>query len=212
MDRAAPSSAKGGMMALTRDPSGKRASTMGLDSSTRRPMRDTILSMMRIRCSSSVNLTLVSSNFPLRSTNTVEGPLTRISEMVGSASNGSRGPNPMTSFWIAVTKARRWLSLISRRRSLMVSSTKLARRWRNCSSEICSIMDKSNFLSRSWWICDFKREASTSTRCTAGIATSRPPPVAGGGTEEFSKSRSRDTLILLLSSSPGCPVLCFRKI
>ncbi|MCY1373707.1 hypothetical protein D9M69_609970 [compost metagenome] len=44
-----PSRASGGMMAFTREPSGRRASTMGLDSSTRRPMRETILSMIFIR-------------------------------------------------------------------------------------------------------------------------------------------------------------------
>ena len=44
------------MTALTRLPSGRRASTIGLDSSTRRPIRDTILSMMRRRCASSAEL------------------------------------------------------------------------------------------------------------------------------------------------------------
>ena len=39
-----PSRARGGMMALTREPSGSLASTMGDDSSTRRPMAETILS------------------------------------------------------------------------------------------------------------------------------------------------------------------------
>src|SRR4030043_422121 len=37
MERAGPSRARGGMMALTREPSGSRASTMGEDSSMRRP-------------------------------------------------------------------------------------------------------------------------------------------------------------------------------
>ena len=44
-----PSSAIGGTTALTRLPSGSRASTIGLDSSTRRPTRATILSMVRRR-------------------------------------------------------------------------------------------------------------------------------------------------------------------
>jgi hypothetical protein len=34
--------ASGGMMALTREPSGSRASTIGEDSSIRRPTRETI--------------------------------------------------------------------------------------------------------------------------------------------------------------------------
>ena len=45
-----PSSASGGMIALIREPSGRRASTIGDDSSTRRPTRDTIRSMISIRC------------------------------------------------------------------------------------------------------------------------------------------------------------------
>ncbi len=48
----APSSAMGAMTALTREPSGRRASTSGLASSTRRPTRPTILSMTRRRCDS----------------------------------------------------------------------------------------------------------------------------------------------------------------
>ena len=43
-----PTSESGGMMALTREPSVRRASTMGLDSSTRRPMGLMMRSMMRI--------------------------------------------------------------------------------------------------------------------------------------------------------------------
>ena len=46
MDRIGPSTASGGMITLTREPSGKRASHIGEDSSTRRPTLDTILSMM----------------------------------------------------------------------------------------------------------------------------------------------------------------------
>jgi hypothetical protein len=48
-----PSSASGGMMALTREPSGRRASTIGEDSSTLRPTRDTMRSMICSRWRSS---------------------------------------------------------------------------------------------------------------------------------------------------------------
>ena len=47
MVRNGPSIASGGMTAFTREPSGRRASTIGDDSSMRRPTWDTILSMMR---------------------------------------------------------------------------------------------------------------------------------------------------------------------
>ena len=55
-----PESESGGMITLTRLPSGRRASTMGDDSSTRRPTCATILLMMRRRCESSLKRTVVS--------------------------------------------------------------------------------------------------------------------------------------------------------
>lgn len=62
-----PSMERGGMMALTREPSGSRASTIGLDSSTRRPNGVTILSMTWRMWSASRNLMSVSSSLPNRS-------------------------------------------------------------------------------------------------------------------------------------------------
>ncbi len=62
-----PRSASGGMIALTRLPSGRRASTIGDDSSMRRPIGDTILSMIRSRWASSRNDVFVSSSLPERS-------------------------------------------------------------------------------------------------------------------------------------------------
>ena len=63
MDNDGPSSASGGMMAFTREPSGRRASTIGEDSSTLRPTRDTMRSMIcsRWRSSRKVVFTLCSS-------------------------------------------------------------------------------------------------------------------------------------------------------
>jgi hypothetical protein len=55
-----PVSDTGGMMALTREPSGRRASTIGLESSQRRPSGAMMRSMMRRTCSSLSNLTSVS--------------------------------------------------------------------------------------------------------------------------------------------------------
>src|SRR5262249_37280281 len=43
------------MAAFTREPSGRRASTSGDDSSTRRPTRETTFSMMRSRWAASLN-------------------------------------------------------------------------------------------------------------------------------------------------------------
>ena len=55
-----PDSESGWMIAFTREPSGRRASTIGDDSSMRRPICATIRLMMRRRCESSVNRTVVS--------------------------------------------------------------------------------------------------------------------------------------------------------
>ncbi len=63
-----PRSASGGMIALTRLPSGRRASTIGDDSSMRRPTCETILSMIRSRWASSTKRTSVCSILPARST------------------------------------------------------------------------------------------------------------------------------------------------
>ena len=59
IDSDGPSIASGGMIALTREPSCSRASTIGDDSSMRRPTAETMLSMMFIRCLSSLKRTSV---------------------------------------------------------------------------------------------------------------------------------------------------------
>ena len=65
---AAPSSASGGMMMLTREPSGRRASTIGLDSSIRRPIQPAIRCAMCSRCCASRKRTSTGSSRPRRST------------------------------------------------------------------------------------------------------------------------------------------------
>ena len=62
-----PESESGGITALTRLPSGSRASTIGEDSSIRRPTWPTILLMIRRRCDSSVNVNGVRESRPSRS-------------------------------------------------------------------------------------------------------------------------------------------------
>ena len=63
-----PLNASGGMIALTREPSARRASTSGEDSSMRRPTRETIRSMTRRRCSSEVKRAPVRVSLPCCST------------------------------------------------------------------------------------------------------------------------------------------------
>ena len=62
-----PTREMGGMTAFTREPSGRRASTYGLDSSMRRPSGATMRSMMRITWSSLSKLTGTRWILPLRS-------------------------------------------------------------------------------------------------------------------------------------------------
>ena len=70
MDRMGPSTASGGMIALTREPSARRASTIGELSSILRPTPLTMRSMTRSRCLSSWNVAVTRSSTPARSTNT----------------------------------------------------------------------------------------------------------------------------------------------
>ena len=96
-----PSRAIGGSTALTRLPSGRRASTMGLASSTRRPTRDTMRSIVRRRCSSSENRRSVWKSRPPRSMKIESARLTMISVISGSRSSGSSGPLPRMSSMIS---------------------------------------------------------------------------------------------------------------
>ena len=83
----------GEITALTREPSGRRASHSGWLSSMRRPTWATILSMTRRRCISSTKVTEGSfDSLPLRSTKHCSGPLTMISVTSSSRSNLSMGP------------------------------------------------------------------------------------------------------------------------
>ena len=88
----APSIASGGITAFTRQPSGRRQSTSGLDSSTRRPTPAAIFWAMEVSCSALRNLTGSWASRPLRSTNTAFGPFTMISVTVSSFRRGSSGP------------------------------------------------------------------------------------------------------------------------
>ncbi len=87
-----PSTASGGMIAFTREPSGRRASTIGDDSSMRRLIGTTIFSMIRMMWSSSRNTRPLSCSTPDCSKNTLRGPLIMISVTFGSSSSGSIGP------------------------------------------------------------------------------------------------------------------------
>ena len=92
-----PSSARGGRITLTRSPVRRRASTMGLDSSTRRLTVDTMRSMVWSSCSVLTNRSLASSMRPSRSMKIWSGPFTMISVTASSARSGSSTPRPRAS-------------------------------------------------------------------------------------------------------------------
>ena len=104
MDMVVPSSARGWVITLTRLPSSRRASTMGLASSMRRPTRAAMRWAVLKTCSSSMKVMGVSSSLPNRSTKTWSYPLTRMSLTVSSSSSGSMGPTPSisSSIWSAM--------------------------------------------------------------------------------------------------------------
>ena len=93
-----PSSASGGKMMLTRQPSGRRAShhRARFRRSGARPRRR-CAGDARSRCASSRKRTSDSASLPLRSTKTCCGPLTMMSVIASSASSGSSGPRPSMS-------------------------------------------------------------------------------------------------------------------
>ena len=87
-----PSSESGGAITLTREPSGRRASQIGDDSSTRRPIWLTMRWQMLSSCWLSRNRMPVFWILPLTSMNTAPEPLTMMSAMSSRASSGSSGP------------------------------------------------------------------------------------------------------------------------
>ncbi len=92
-----PSSADGSVMMWTREPSGRRASTIGCTRSSRRSSGRTIRCAVHRTCSSSSKVRSVSSSLPRTSAKMIFGPLTMISEQLLSRTIGSIAPKPSRS-------------------------------------------------------------------------------------------------------------------
>ena len=92
-----PSSASGGMTTCTRWPCGRRAFTMGDDSSMRRPSGPSTRSTSARSWPSSAKRCSLRNSRPSRSKNTLCGPFTMISVTASSASSPSSGPKPNTA-------------------------------------------------------------------------------------------------------------------
>ena len=109
----APSRARGGMIALNREPFGSRASHIGEVSSIRRPTRETIRSMIWSRCSLSRKVTSDRLTRPPFSTKIFLGPLIMMSAILSSLSSSSSGPKPKVSSRISSTSRCRSGRLIA---------------------------------------------------------------------------------------------------
>ncbi|MNM80134.1 hypothetical protein D3C81_920850 [compost metagenome] len=106
-----PRNATGGMIALTREPSFKRASTIGELSSMRRPSGVTMRSMADNTARSLVKLTVDCSMRPARSMKIWSWALTMISVTLLSSSRSSSGPRPMASSSTSLANRRRLMVL-----------------------------------------------------------------------------------------------------
>ena len=115
---------------LTREPSFSRASTIGLDSSTRRPTAAAMRWQMLTRCPVSRKRTADCVTLPPRSTKIRSGPFTMMSAMLSSSSSVSSGPRPTMSLTSSAASARCSRALSWMRRSvataLMIISTAAA--------------------------------------------------------------------------------------
>ena len=138
-----PRSASGGMITFTRSPVGSRASTIGLDSSTRRLTWDTMRSIVWYSCASSVNVRSALCRRPSRSTQTSSVPLTMISVTVGSASSGSSTPRPIASSitW-RISRVRSEVESTGPSRETMRPTTR-SRRARRCGSDSSANSERS---------------------------------------------------------------------
>ncbi len=207
MVSAGPWIARGGIIALTREPSGKRASTKGLLSSMRRPMGATMRSITWRRSASSRKATSMRSRRPSRSMKIFHGSFTMISVMVGSSSKGSSGPRPtirsttdrVRSSCCVWVRMRRSSSIsrcnlplnasrggmVSRNpSSISASNSSESRRWRR--SSISSIMLSDAFCSCFIQVaptCIFHREDEVPSptvewsRCAITDKSLRPNPL-----------------------------------
>jgi len=87
----------GGIVMFTRDPSFRRASTIGVPSSTRRPICERMRSATRRTCPSSRKVMSLGWMTPSRSKYTWSGAFTITSVTLLSSTSAWMGPSPRTS-------------------------------------------------------------------------------------------------------------------
>lgn len=130
IDTMGPSTDSGSITTFRRPPSGRRASTMGLDSSSRRPSGARMRRTMRNTCWLSEKRTVSRASTPRRDTNTLSLPLMRMSSTSWSLSRSSSGPRPASSL---VSAAATWPSspslMATRRRRTKLATSISTNSW-----------------------------------------------------------------------------------
>ncbi len=164
--RVAPVRDSGGMITLTRSPLGRRASTIGLASSTRRLTVETIRSMVCISCSCEAKRRGSCSTRPARSTKIWSGPLTMISEIEASSRSGSSTPRPSASSTTRrISCARSTVERTGPSRLMMCPSTRSSRARRSAGAS-------ADISARSISSSSFARYAETSRPSSRGLCRS----------------------------------------
>ena len=165
-----PSGASGGMTTCTRWPSGMRAFTIGDDSSTRLPSGPSTRSISARSWAWLENARSLRIRRPCRSKNTSPGPFTMISVMVGSASNGCKGPKPNTSS-ISCSDS------LDRRKASVPCHTGSANAWRHAPNSSLRARAGSNAINAAMSFTDTNRRTSSFRRASvAAGAWPSPPP------------------------------------
>ena len=204
-----PSMAMGGITAFTRYPFGKRAFTMGLRSSTRRPNGEMMRSRSTRICSSDSNSLPSATSVPRRSINVWSRPLTMISVTASSSKYGCSGPRPTTSSKTSAMICSRSSIVTSRRSSALTTassaglnsrrprSTSPAFTMRATSEKPTRSIIKRMMRTRSGRGDDARSDATTSLATTC---TDTP-----GAVERSSPTASMRRNKLISHHSPSCP-------
>ena len=175
-----PRIASGGMMAFTREPSLRRASTIGELSSIRRPSGVTMRSIAPLTARSLVKDTSVRSRRPRRSIQISSKRLTITSVTESSCSSTSSGPRPIassSSCWLSSVR-----SMVSGRLgvSRMISAISARTLERSSSSFILMVSMRRASSCSSSWRCSRRRHCSRGSSWRGWLRAGRGCSSAGG--------------------------------
>ncbi len=168
-----PLMASGGMIALTRDPSFRRASTMGELSSIRRPSGETMRSIAANTDASFENDISERVNTPWRSMKMSLNRLTMISVTVSSDSSASSGPKPTISFSTMSRRASRIFLIETKAGSVSInSSISFCTAVLSSASAIRDTLTRRRSMAAISFLCKRARMAIPSG-CSSGLSLSR---------------------------------------